>query len=188
VVLTAAIAQNGEWGKVCCQQNARINGSKKWGGTLKQNSHTHTEPVKLRAPRPYTCVTRASGSHASHKPVQSDATPRTRHSARLQTGREGSSCLHSALLASPAVSGSVQQLQWSAHARVLHGHVWTELHTSCPFCTCSFVPQPVWRRPAFKASTPCPSASKVCGGCWPSLILLTTKKRRVREGSLVRCA
>ena len=32
------------------------------------------------------------------------------------------------LLASPAVSGSVQELQWSAHARVLqddHGHVWT---------------------------------------------------------------
>ena len=44
------------------------------------------------------------------------------------------SCVHvfdvasGALLASPAVSGSAQQLQWSAHARVLHdncGHVWT---------------------------------------------------------------
>ncbi len=33
-----------------------------------------------------------------------------------------------ALLASPAVSGSVQQLQWSARARAFHddhGHVWT---------------------------------------------------------------
>jgi len=44
------------------------------------------------------------------------------------------SCVHvfdvasGVLLASPAVSGSVQQLQWNAHTRALHddcGHVWT---------------------------------------------------------------
>ncbi len=44
------------------------------------------------------------------------------------------SCVHvfdvasGKLLASPAVRGSVQQLQWSVHARLLqddHGHVWT---------------------------------------------------------------
>ena len=58
------------------------------------------------------------------------------HDGRLLAVAVGAtpSCAHvfdvasAALLASPAVGGSVQQLQWSAHAPTLHddcGHVWT---------------------------------------------------------------
>ena len=58
------------------------------------------------------------------------------HDGRLLAAAVGAtpSCAHvfdvasAALLASPAVGGSVQQLQWSAHAPTLHddcGHVWT---------------------------------------------------------------